>query len=242
MDFVEQHEGQDLADAWDRAQPVEGLGIVRLGGLDETQLQAGPQAIIGVEQREVHSEALVDSRRGKPFGHTASVSLVRELFMDLRQMVLAVGMLKMGQELSPLAQEMYPAPEEIARGPHLRWIDVSVGEHPAAEQDRHRVGVHRVVCGLAPVDGLHRERLAPDEGHPLLGAEVSQPVPGEQTFDADDEILPIRRHRLQEWLGGRLHIAGPQDLARLIHAAEIHGAGVPVDATGTRVLSGVKWP
>ena len=45
-------------------------------------------------------------------------------------------------------------------------------------------------------------------------------------FDADDEILPVRRHGLEKRLGGRLHIAVQHDLAVLVQDAEVHGAGV----------------
>ncbi len=47
-----------------------------------------PRKGVGVDQREVHFDALLDGRLGKPCGHTGAVGLVRELRMDLRQIVL----------------------------------------------------------------------------------------------------------------------------------------------------------
>ena len=41
------------------------------------------------------------------------------------------------------------------------------------------------------MDGLHIEGMAQDEGNPLVGAEVGQPVPGQETFDAHDHIFPV---------------------------------------------------
>jgi hypothetical protein len=173
MDFIPQHKGQDLADTRDRAQPIAGLCPVRRGGLDEIQLQAGQQAIVGGDQREVHCEARLDGRLGKPFGHTGSVGLVRELLMDLRPIVLTVGMGNMGQELSPFAHEMSPAPKPVAHGPHLGGINVGLGQHSAPPEHRDLVGIDLLILRLAPMDGLHGEGMAPDEGNPLLGAEGS---------------------------------------------------------------------
>jgi hypothetical protein len=174
------------------------------------------------------------------FWIAGSVCLARELLMDLRQIVLTVGILNMCQELSPFAHEMYSAPKQVARGPHLGRIDIRLRQHPAAQEHSDLVGIDLIVLGLAPMDGFHVEGVAQDEGNPLLGAEVGQPVPGEDTFDADDEILPVRRNRLEKRLGCRFHIAVQHDLAVLIQDAEVHGAGVQVDATIKLVLLGVE--
>jgi hypothetical protein len=41
----------------------EGLRLVRLGRLDEIQLQVGEQAVVRGDQREIHLKALLDGRR-----------------------------------------------------------------------------------------------------------------------------------------------------------------------------------
>jgi hypothetical protein len=68
------------------------------------------------------------------FWIAGSVCLARELLMDLRQIVLTVGILNMCQELSPFAHEMYSAPKQVARGPHLGRIDIRLRQHPAAQE------------------------------------------------------------------------------------------------------------
>jgi hypothetical protein len=60
VDLLQQHKSQDLADPWDGTHAVEGLRILRLGGMDEIQLQGREQAIVGVDQREVHLDTLLD--------------------------------------------------------------------------------------------------------------------------------------------------------------------------------------
>jgi hypothetical protein len=83
MDFVEQHEGQDLADPWDRAQALEGLHIVLFGGLHDRPLKVREQAVVVVDQREVHLDALLDGGIRKALRHTNSVRFVGQLLADL---------------------------------------------------------------------------------------------------------------------------------------------------------------
>jgi hypothetical protein len=68
--------------------------------------------------------------------------------------------------------------------------------------------------------------VAEDKGNPLFGAEVSEPVPGEETFDRDDARLALGRHDFEQGLQASFHLAMYHDLAVLVQHADIHGAGV----------------
>src|SRR5439155_9990553 len=57
----------------------------------------------------------------------------------------------------------------------------------AAEQHGDLVGIDLVGLGLAAVDGLHVQGVAQDEGDALCGAEVGEPVPGEQALTGDGQ-------------------------------------------------------
>ena len=83
-------------------------------------------------QCEVDFDTLLYSGIGKPLGHPVAVGFVGKLFPNLGQVVLAIGVLAMRQQLSPFAHEMYPAPEEVARGTHLRRIHICLWEHAPA--------------------------------------------------------------------------------------------------------------
>jgi hypothetical protein len=77
---------------------------------------------------------------GKAFGHAVSVGLVRELLVDLREVVLASGILNMSQELSPFAHQMHAAPEQVTGRAHLGGVDGRLREHAPAEQHGDLVG------------------------------------------------------------------------------------------------------
>jgi hypothetical protein len=50
---------------------------------------------------------------------------------------------------------------------------------------------------FAAVHGLPVEGMTQDDGEAFFSTEVGQPVPGEETLDGDDAILPIRGKRLE---------------------------------------------
>jgi hypothetical protein len=78
------------------------------------------------------------------------------------------------------------------------------------------------------------------EGNPLLRTEISQPVPGEDTFAADDHILPVGCNGLEKGFGGCLHSPVDKNLRIPIQNTDVHGPGVQVNATVKLVLCGVE--
>jgi hypothetical protein len=78
------------------------------------------------------------------------------------------------------------------------------------------------------------------KGIPSWAQRSASQVPGEDTLDADDEILPVRRDRLEKRVRYCRHIPVQHDLARLIQDAEVHGAGGQIDPAVKLVLLGVE--
>jgi hypothetical protein len=92
------------------------------------------------------------------------------------------------------------------------------------------------------MDGLHVQGMAEDERDAFVSTQVGQPVPGEHTFDRNDETRARGRKDVQKGLGGRLHMTMHENLAVLIEDADVHGPGMQVDAAVTLVLGVVKSP
>jgi hypothetical protein len=177
VDLLHQPKSQELADPWDGTHAVEGLRIMPLGGLDEIQLQGREQALVGVDQCEVHRDTLLDVGIEKALGHAGPVRLVGERLADLWEVVWAVSLVDMRQELGVFAHERQPAPEQVPRGPPRGGIDRGLGQPPAPQEHRDLMGIELIVFGLAPMDGLHGAGVAQHEGNPFLGADVGQPGP-----------------------------------------------------------------
>src|SRR6266850_3508139 len=90
------------------------------------------------------------------------------------------------------------------------------------------------------MDGLHGEGMTQHEGNPLLSTEISQPVPGEETGDTDDDIVARGRDGLEKRFWGCWHVTVHQNLPRLVQDAEVHRTSVQVDATVKLVRLGVE--
>ena len=91
--------------------------------------------------------------------------------------------------------------------PHGSGIDVGLREHAAAEQHGDFRGVDLIVFGLAAVDGFHGEGVSEHEGDALAGTQVREPVPREDAFDTDDQVLSLGRNGLEKGGRARGHIA-----------------------------------
>ena len=150
------------------------------------------------------------------------------------------GVLDVGEQLAALADDVEAAPKQITRGAHARRVDVGLREHAAAQERRDLQGVDPVVLRLAAVDRLHIEGVAEDEGDLLVGAQVGDPVPGEDALDGDDEIVAVRGDRSQKLLRARAELLVDEHLAGLVEDAHVQAPGVQIDAAVVTVLLRVE--
>jgi len=72
--------------------------------------------------------------------------------------------------------------------------------------------------------------VSEDKRDVVFGAEVGQPVPGEDAFDTDDDIVSKRFDGFEERLGAGRHVSVQDDLSFAVLDAEVHRSGVQVDA------------
>jgi hypothetical protein len=155
MDCIAHDQGQDFAYAWDRAQTVEGVGVMLLGRPHDRQLQVGQELVIVVNQGQIDLHALVDRRIGQALRHAVAVRFVREFRANLWEVIWASGIVDMRQELRAFPPQRPPPPQSIAGGTHRRRIDVGLGQPATAEAHGHLVRSDLVVCGFAAVARLH---------------------------------------------------------------------------------------
>ena len=238
VNFIEEHEAEDLADAGDRLQQIQGLGVMVLGGFDDSEFDVTPQIIIGGNEREIAFDALLHRWIGKTLRDPVAIRFLGDLFANGWQGILAVGILDMGEEFAAFAGQGHAAAQQIASGAHLGRIHLGLREHPAAQQDSNLMGVDLVVFGFAAVDGLQRESMAEHKRNPVLGTQIGKPVPGKHAFGGQDDLIVVGRNGLEQRLWGGGHVAVHECFTGLVEDAHIHGAGVEIDPAVKRVLSG----
>jgi hypothetical protein len=88
------------------------------------------------------------------------------------------------------------------------------------------VGVKLIGLGFAAMNRFPREGMPQHKGAACLRTEVGQPLPGEPTFDANDQILPIGRDNPQKRLRGGGQILVDQLRATLIQNTDVHRLGM----------------
>ncbi len=153
-----------------------------LGGFDDGEFNVAQQLIVVGDEREIHFDALLHRRIGKALGDPVSVGFVGDLFADGREVILAVGILNMGQEFTACAGQVHASTQQVAGRAHLGRRDRGLREHPAAQQHGDFMGVDLVVFGLAAMDGLHGEGMPEDKRNTVFSTEVRKPVPGKHAF------------------------------------------------------------
>jgi hypothetical protein len=177
---------------------------------------------------------------GEAFSNAVTVGFVGDLFADLGQIVLAVGVVHVRQQLGAFMCQMHAATQEITGGAHLGGIDIRLREHTATEQGGNLLGIDFVIFGLTPMYGFHVEGVSEDKRDTCIGAQVGEPVPGEHTFDGDDDTVSIGCNGFEKGFRICLHVTVKQRLTGLVEDADVHGTGMQVDTAVKWVLRGVK--
>jgi hypothetical protein len=192
------------------------------------------------KQRQVHFHALVHGGSREARSDSSAVGFGGQLCPDLGQVRLPVGILDVRQQLGPFPREIQPTPPQVTGRTHRRRIARGLREHAPAQEHSDLVGIDRVVFGLAPMTGLHGERMPQDKGQLCARAEGSQPVPGKDTLDSNEDILTLRSHGPQQGIRTGFHVLMHENIASLVEAADIHRPRVQVDPAIRLLLLGVE--
>jgi hypothetical protein len=137
---------------------------------------------------------------------------------------------------------MAPAPEQGARGTHLRRRDLGLWEHAPAQEPRDFLRIDAVVFRLAAMHGLHGEGMPEDKGDTFASAQGSQPRPRADACDRDDHSVTIRRNDLEEGRGVGGEVLLYHALPMVMQDADVQRPGMESDSTVRLMLFGVESP
>jgi hypothetical protein len=90
------------------------------------------------------------------------------------------------------------------------------------------------------VDRLHHQGVTEHEVDPLGGAEVRQPVPGEDALDRHHEALAVGLDQGEKVGRARPQVSVDEDLAVVVENADVHALGVQIDPAPMLVRSVVN--
>jgi len=210
------------------------------GVTQDVTFEVAVEAAVVIDEIEIGLDASTNDGIGELFCDTLAMDFVGDLFAELGEVTLAVGVLDVTQEIGALSHEVITAAQEIAGGSHTGRVDVSLWDHAGAQQARDFSGIDAIVFNLGAVDGPHVEGVTEDEVDVFELAEISKPVPGEHALDGDDDVVTERFDGFEKGLGLGVDVAVEQDVAVLVEDTEIHGSGMQVDAAVEFMLLGIE--
>src|SRR5215218_7352189 len=240
VDLVEQSQSQDLADSWNGAQQGELVSVVLSDLVKHEQLEIADNLVVGSHQGDVGGHGHLDAAVVEVLDDGSAVLGLVDPLLEGREVVLGVGVLDVGEQLSALSDEEGAPAHEVAGSPLVAGVDIGVVEVAAAQQGGDRVGVASIVFDLSAMDGFHAEGMAEDERDALFGAQVSDPVPTEETLDGDDEVFAVRSQGPKELVSVTVELLMDQGLTGLIKNADVHVASMEVNPAVVTVLLGVE--
>jgi hypothetical protein len=242
MDGLPEHETQDLASARDRLEPVQGVGILRLGRRHKGHRQVPQPLILRIDQGAGDCEALLHGGSRAPRRHTGAVGWLGDLCPTLGHMVLTGGLLDMRQPCRPFPHEMDAPPPQGAGSAHGCGRAIRLGAHASPQPHSHFWGIDCVIVGLPPMESLPREGMPEHQWHPCAGTQVGQPLPRDDADDTDDTSRPRRGDSLEKGVWSCWQMPVDEHRPISVEDTEEHGAGVSVDTPRTWGRWGVQSP
>jgi len=82
--------------------------------------------------------------------------------------------------------------------------------------------------------------VSEDERNFVLVTEVSDPIPTENAFDTDNDIIDVGEHQLEEQFRISFDVLVELGFAFLIYDADVHFAGMQIDTAIVFVLLIIK--
>lgn len=178
--------------------------------------------IVGVEQCHVGSNRHLDAVVVEMLDQSLAVGLAVDPLLESREVILSVGVLDVGEQLSSLTGKEQASSQQVTGRPHSPRVHVGLRERATTQENRDFVRVDPVVLGFAPMNRFHEQCVSEHEGEPFLRTKVGQPVPAEQALDGDHQIVAVGNDDLQESLALALQIPMDQDFTGLVQDADIH--------------------
>ena len=135
MDFIEHHQGKDFADAWHGVQQVQGTGVMGFGAAHDAGLELGELLVVDIDKHDIELDALSHTRVWELLSQTGPVGLTGDFLAEGLEIVLAVGVLDVGEQLGTLVDQMVAPAQQVTGGAHFGWIDIGLCESAAAQQN-----------------------------------------------------------------------------------------------------------
>jgi hypothetical protein len=156
--------------------------------------------------------------------------------------VLMVHQLDVGQGFGSASYEKRSPPQQVEGRPVFLRISVRQREVATPDQASDFFAVDGIGLGFSSVDGFHEQGVTEDEREMLIPGEISQPIPVERGFTADDQVRAKRLEGCKQFRGVlALKVLVQQFLAGSIYYADVECLGMEIDPAVELVLLRVEF-
>lgn len=100
-----------MSDAWYGLEPCVRLALVRLGTAGDIQFHFAQSLVRVINERPIHFNRFAHAGIGKVLCDSLAIGFVGQLFPDLRQIVLTIGIVNVGSEFGAFLYQMTAPPE-----------------------------------------------------------------------------------------------------------------------------------
>ena len=240
VDFVKDRQSEDASYSGKGAYSEVGIAVMLFGYGRYFFFELRKDSVIEIKEVQVELDILLDAFPGEELSDSIPLRFSAYVVFKSRQVVLIGGVLDVSHEFGSFSGEMHSSTEQITGGAHFSRVDVCDREHSASGKDCDLMGIYSVVLSFPAVNSFHVEGMTEDERDPFLLTQIGQPVPGESTFNGDQEIVLILFDHFQKQFPVSTDISVQEDFSSPVNDAEIHGFCMQVDSAIIFVLLGVE--
>ena len=226
LNLIQDDQAEDFPDSGEAPEQIEASDVMPLGLFDDIEFQIIDQPVIKFHELEIHLDAFLDGRIGKVIGDSHPIRLDGQLLFKFGKIVLTVGVLDMGQKFGSFVHEVVSPSKKVAGGAHGFRISIGCRQSSTPKQNGDLSGVDFVIFALAAMDGFHVKCMPKHKRDGFPGTKIGQPVPDEQAFDGDNDILSIGLDSPEKGLRIRSSIFVKHRVSFLIQDTYVHGTGV----------------
>ena len=173
---------------------------------------------------EIGQDARLVEACGKAFGQVVgAIAGIASFFVEGRQVVLAVGVDDVGDQLGALSHEEATPPQQVAGftlGPRDRRRPC--GNMPPRSSPAILPASMRSFLALPPWIAFMYRAWPSTKGMLVVLAQIGEPVPGEHALAADDQALRNGCNGLEEGFGPGRQIAFEDGLALVVEDVGEH--------------------
>src|SRR5262252_9372337 len=160
-----------------------------------------------IHQLKIDLDASLYARITEALGYSLAVGFISDFLADLREIVLAVGVLHMGQQLRAFAHQIHAAAKQVPARSHLGRIDIGHRQHTARKSTAILCASILSFLALPPWIAFMYSACPRTKGIFCLAHRSASQYQVKMAFHANRHVFSVGGYRFKEQLRGTRHVS-----------------------------------